>query len=172
MERASTLREATRPVTGDELIRMPGLDPCELVAGRVVPMTPTNAAHRRIEANVTAALQQFVRTQNLGVVMAGEVGVFTARNPDTVRAPDVLFLSHERDARRKRLRYIDPKPLRAARTRWTDVAPAAPDDALMTHLQGAHPELAAAAAAFRQRAANELVAGCGLASRLREQDVA
>ena len=34
--------------------------------------------------------------------MAGEVGVFTTRNPDTVRAPDVLFLSHERNARRTR----------------------------------------------------------------------
>ena len=34
--------------------------------------------------------------------MAGEVGVFTTRNPDTVRAPDVLFLSHERDALRTR----------------------------------------------------------------------
>ena len=34
--------------------------------------------------------------------MAGEVGVFTARNPDTVRAADVLFLSHDRNARRER----------------------------------------------------------------------
>ena len=51
---------------------------------------------------------------------------------------------------------IDAKRLRAAWTRWTDVAPAAPDDALMAHLQGAHPELAAAAAAFRERAADEL----------------
>ena len=111
MKRAATSHESTRPVTGDELIGMPGLDPCELVAGRVVPMTPTNATHGRIEANVTAALQQFVRTQNLGVVMAGEVGVFTARNPDTVRAPDILFLSHERDARRKRREgFLDVAP--------------------------------------------------------------
>ena len=101
MEPAATSRESTRPVTGDELMRMPGLDPCELVAGRVVPMTPTNPTHGRIEANVAAALKHFVRSQNLGVVMAGEVGIFTARNPDTVRAADVLFLSHERDARRK-----------------------------------------------------------------------
>ena len=34
--------------------------------------------------------------------MAGEVGVFTTRNPDTVRAPDVLYLSRERDAGRTR----------------------------------------------------------------------
>ena len=105
MEPAASSRESTRPVTGDELMRMPGLDPCELVAGRVVPMQPTNPTHGRIE------LKHFVRTQNLGVVMAGEVGVFTARNPDTVRAPDVLFLSHERDARRERREgFLDVAP--------------------------------------------------------------
>ena len=90
---------------------MPGLDPCELVAGRVVRMTPTNPTHGRIEVNVAAALRHFVRTQNLGVVMAGEVGVFTTRNPDTVRAPDVLFLSHERDKRRERRQgFLDVAP--------------------------------------------------------------
>ena len=111
MEPALSTRESTRLLTGDELLRMPELNPCELVAGRVVPMTPTNPTHGRIEANVTAALRHFVRTQNLGVVMAGEVGVFTARNPDTVRAADVLFLSHVRNARRKRQEgFLDVAP--------------------------------------------------------------
>lgn len=111
MEPASSLREPTRPVTGDELLRMPGRNPCELVAGRIVSMTPTSPAHGRIEANVAAALKQFLRTRDLGVVMAGEVGVFTGRNPDTVRAPDVLFLSHERDARRtSRHGFLDVAP--------------------------------------------------------------
>lgn len=111
MERAATSRESIRAVTGDELVRMPGLDPCELVAGRVVPMTPTNPTHGRIEVNVAAALKHFVRTQNLGVVMAGEVGIFTARNPDTVRAADVLFLSHDRNARRQRQEgFLDVAP--------------------------------------------------------------
>ena len=102
MEDACSLRGSAAPVTGDELLRMPWLNPCELVSGRILRMTPTNPTHGRIEVNVAAALRAFVRTQNMGVVMAGEVGVFTTRNPDTVRAPDVLFLSHERDARRTR----------------------------------------------------------------------
>lgn len=111
MEPASSLREPTRPVTGDELLRMPGRNPCELVAGRIVSMTPTSPTHGRIEVNVAAALKQFLRTRDLGVVMAGEVGVFTGRNPDTVRAPDVLFLSHERDARRtSRHGFLDVAP--------------------------------------------------------------
>ena len=102
MEDAHAVHESKGPVTGAQLLRMPWLNPCELVGGRIVRMTPTNPTHGRIEVNVAAALKAFVRTQNLGVVMAGEVGVFTTRNPDTVRAPDVLFLSHERDALRTR----------------------------------------------------------------------
>ena len=47
MEPASSLREPTRPVTGDELLCMPGSNPCELVAGRIVSMTPTSPAHGR-----------------------------------------------------------------------------------------------------------------------------
>lgn len=111
MEPALSLREPPRPVTGDELLRLSGRNPCELVAGRIVPMTPTSPAHGRIEVNVAAALKQFLRTRPLGIVMAGEVGVFTRRNPDTVRAPDVLFLSHERDARRtSRQGFLDVAP--------------------------------------------------------------
>ena len=102
MEDALPAYESTGPVTGAQLLRMPWLNPCELVGGRIVRMTPTNPTHGRIEVNVAAALRAFVRTKNLGVVMAGEVGVFTTRDPDTVRAPDVLFLSHERDALRTR----------------------------------------------------------------------
>ena len=47
MEPASSLREPTRPVTGDELLCMPRSNPCELVAGRIVSMTPTSPAHGR-----------------------------------------------------------------------------------------------------------------------------
>lgn len=75
MEEASSAPESTGPVTGEELLRMPWLNPCELIGGRIVRMTPTNPTHGRIEVNVAAALRAFVRTRNLGVVMAGEVGV-------------------------------------------------------------------------------------------------
>lgn len=50
---------------------MAWLNPCELVGGRIVRMTPTNPTHGRIEVNVAVALNRFVRTRNLGVVMAG-----------------------------------------------------------------------------------------------------
>lgn len=64
-------------ITGDELARMPDHDLCELVDGRIVPMSPTNSEHGRIELNIGATLHAFARTQNLGIVMTGEVGSFT-----------------------------------------------------------------------------------------------
>ena len=108
MEPASSLREPPRPVTGDELLRLPGRNPCELVAGRIVSMTPTSPAHGRIEVNVAAALKQFLRMRNLGVVMAGEVGVFTRWNPDTAvrsrRCRHRWYLRRCRAAGRRRVR--------------------------------------------------------------------
>ena len=60
---------------------------------------------------MAAALRSFVRSRNLGIVMAGEVGIFTTRDPDTVRAADVLFLSHARDsARTRRDGFLDVAP--------------------------------------------------------------
>ena len=63
-------------ITGEELARMPDHDLCELIDGRIVPMSPINPEHGRIELNIGAALRGFVSTQNLGIVMTGEVGTF------------------------------------------------------------------------------------------------
>jgi Uma2 family endonuclease len=88
------------PVSAEALAALGDIGPCELVAGRIVPMTPTSDAHGACEGNVYQALRAFVRERGLGKVRVGEVGVLTGRNPDTVRAADVLFISNERYARR------------------------------------------------------------------------
>jgi Uma2 family endonuclease len=87
-----------RPITGEELEAMPNHDLCELVLGRIVPMSPTGGEHGRIEGNLYEALRSFVKPRRLGQVLVGEVGVFTRRNPDTVRGADVAFISSERYA--------------------------------------------------------------------------
>ena len=98
-------------ITGDELARMPDRGPCELVDGRIVPMSPTNPDHGRIELNIATALRAAVRGQSLGIVMTGEVGIFTARSPDRVRGADVLFISHAQYARRSKARgFLDVAP--------------------------------------------------------------
>jgi Uma2 family endonuclease len=98
-------------ITGDELARMPDHDLCELIDGRIVPMSPTNPEHGRIEANISAALRAFAGTQKLGIVMTGEVGIFTKRHPDRVRGADVVFISHEQYERRTKTRgFLDVAP--------------------------------------------------------------
>jgi Uma2 family endonuclease len=98
-------------ITGDELARMPDHELTELIDGRIVPLSPTNPEHGRIEANVSRALGNFVSVQKLGLVLTGEVGVFTRWNPDRVRGADVVFISHAQYDRRTKTRgFLDVAP--------------------------------------------------------------
>ena len=96
--------------TAEELAVMRDTGPCELINGRIVPMTPTGDEHGAIEANIAAELRAYARDHNLGKVRSGEVGVFVRRNPDTVRAADVLYISHERYARKTSNVFLDVEP--------------------------------------------------------------
>jgi Uma2 family endonuclease len=91
-------------ITGDELARMPDHDLTELIDGRIIPLSPTNPEHGRIEANVARLLGNFVSAQNLGTVLVGEVGIFTRSNPDRVRGADVVFISHAQYEQRTKTR--------------------------------------------------------------------
>jgi Uma2 family endonuclease len=98
-------------ITGEELARMGCFGPCELIDGRIVPVTPRGSDHGRVEMNTSRVLAGFVRPRRLGKVLAGEVGIFTQRNPDRVRAADLLFISNERYARRSSASgYLDVAP--------------------------------------------------------------
>jgi Uma2 family endonuclease len=92
MDRVDILDEP-RTITGDQLLAMGDIGPCELVEGRVVPMTPPGGEHGEIELTIGAEVRAFVRRHRLGLVMVGEVGVYTHRDPDTVRAADVVFVA-------------------------------------------------------------------------------
>ena len=83
-------------LTGEDLLTMGDVGPCELIDGRLVPMSPTGAEHARIEFHLGAELTQFARRVRPGWVIGGEVGIYTGRNPDTVRGADVAFLSKAR----------------------------------------------------------------------------
>jgi Uma2 family endonuclease len=86
-----------REVTAEELLRMPddGFR-YELVRGELRKMTPAGSVHGRVAMNIGTALNNHVKTHGLGTVYAAETGFLLARNPDTVRAPDVAFVSRER----------------------------------------------------------------------------
>lgn len=88
---------ATREMTAEDLIRMPddGFR-YELVKGELRRMPPAGAPHGHVAMEIGWRLAQYVRTNNLGAVFAAETGFKIAKNPDTVRAPDVAFVSRER----------------------------------------------------------------------------
>jgi Uma2 family endonuclease len=67
----------------------------ELVRGRLVVREPPSTKHGRIQANLTYFLGAFVRAHALGAVIGG-AGFKIEEGPDTVRAPDVAFVSNAR----------------------------------------------------------------------------
>jgi len=61
-----------------------------------VPMSPAGAIHGKIAMRLGRYLGNFVEQHALGEVYAAETGFTIARNPDTVRAPDVAFVAQAR----------------------------------------------------------------------------
>lgn len=57
--------------------------------------------HGEIAMTPGALIYAFVRAHRLGVVYAAETGFVLARDPDTVRAPDVAFVAAERAAQQR-----------------------------------------------------------------------
>jgi Uma2 family endonuclease len=116
----------TKTFTGEELATMGDIGPCELINGRIVPMTPTGDEHGAVETNIAAELRAFVLEHNLGKVRSGEVGIYVRRNPDTVRAADVLYISNERYAQKGPSAFLDVSPdlvveILSPSDPWTDV---------------------------------------------------
>jgi Uma2 family endonuclease len=97
-------------ISGEELFRQPDSGACELVEGKIVPMTPTGYLHGAVEARLAARLLAWAEAEGRGRVLAGEVGIYVRRAPDTVRAADVVFLSEERFARCTSAGYLDVAP--------------------------------------------------------------
>jgi Uma2 family endonuclease len=84
-------------ITADELLHLnlPNKR-TELVKGSLVVREPAGYQHGEVAMNIATAINSIVRADNLGRVLAAETGFKLASNPDTVRAPDVAFVSRER----------------------------------------------------------------------------
>ena len=90
-------------ITADELlhVRIPDKR-VELVRGVLVVREPAGLRHGRVAMDLARILANHVDARGLGKVYAAETGFTLARNPDTVRAPDIAFL--------RRDRIPDPEP--------------------------------------------------------------
>ncbi len=86
-------------MTAEELLELPddGFR-YELVRGELRKMSPAGSEHGMIAAEILGSLYQHIKAHDLGRVFAAETGFKIAENPDTVRAPDVAFVSRERVA--------------------------------------------------------------------------
>jgi Uma2 family endonuclease len=68
----------------------------ELVEGVLRLMSPAGGRHGSVAHSLALILGTHVRGRQLGLVYAAETGFVLARQPDTVRAPDVAFVARER----------------------------------------------------------------------------
>lgn len=85
---------AEKLVTVEELTHYP--EECELVNGEVRMMTSSGGWHGSVTVRLTAPLAAFVYDHDMGEVYAAETGFVLARDPDTVRAPDIGFIRGDR----------------------------------------------------------------------------
>lgn len=91
------------PITAEQLERWPESDErIELVRGRIESMAPAGFEHGLVATAIAHALSAFVSERRLGAVVSAETGFVLAREPDTVRAPDIAFVATERVAAQER----------------------------------------------------------------------
>lgn len=88
--------------TAEQLLHAGDIGRCELIRGKLVMMSPAGEEHGGIANKVAFLLTRVVEAHGLGRVYAAETGFQIASAPDTVRAPDVAFVS------RKRLAKVPP----------------------------------------------------------------
>ena len=84
-------------ITADQLLGMPDDGKrYELVEGVLQMMSPAGGRHGTVAFDLAFSLGQHVKSKGLGSVFAAETGFLISTDPDTVRAPDVAFVRHQR----------------------------------------------------------------------------
>lgn len=111
-ELLSTSERHHEILDGETLFALGDLGRGELVRGELIKMSPTGHLHGLIEGNLFAALRAWLveRGVESGRVLVGEVGIYTHRDPDTVRGADVAYISAERFAQVESRSYLDVAP--------------------------------------------------------------
>lgn len=97
-------------LTVEEFARLPDLGPCELVKGKIVHLTYARPTHGIVEVRLGTRLQIWTEETGKGLVIGGDAGLWVRHAPDTVRGADLIFISHERYARRDPKGILDVAP--------------------------------------------------------------
>ncbi len=93
----ATAREKQKLLTADDLLRLysEGVRG-ELIRGVLHETMASGEEHGEIVTNIVLILGGFVKPRRLGRLVASDVGVRLERDPDTVREPDLAFVSAEK----------------------------------------------------------------------------
>jgi Uma2 family endonuclease len=97
-------------ITAEQLIQMPAVEHCELIRGDLIRKSPTGLEHGRVANRISVRLGLYVEEHELGIVTTAVAGFQIGHNPDTVRAPDVAFLSAARVPKNPTAGFFDGPP--------------------------------------------------------------
>ena len=88
-----------KPLTADDLLRLysEGVRG-ELIKGEFHETMSAGVTHGKVVINIAGELRSFVRPRQLGSLMGSDTGILLERDPDTVREPDIAYISAERMA--------------------------------------------------------------------------
>ena len=97
MAELSMTTQKTKLLTADDLLRLysQGVRG-ELVRGELRETVASGREHGEIVVNMALALGSFIKPRRLGVLFGSDSGVWLERDPDTVREPDLGFISAAR----------------------------------------------------------------------------
>ena len=111
------LKLKTRPtpqkpvlITGEQLAEMENIGRCDLINGEIRPKMPTKREHGQVSALIIGYLIIHNLQHKRGEVYSSETGVYTRREPDTVRGMDAAFISHERLKHAKKDSFLTVAP--------------------------------------------------------------
>ena len=89
----------TKPnlLTADDLLRLYGQGVRgELIRGELHETMSTGVNHGRTVTKTVIQLGSFIESCQLGTLVASDTGIWLERDPDTVREPDIAFISAEK----------------------------------------------------------------------------
>ena len=87
----------TELLTANDLLRLYSTGVTgELIRGVLCRTVPAGGEHGEIVMNLGVAMGNVVKSRRLGRLAGSDSGVLIERNPDTVREPDLAFISAER----------------------------------------------------------------------------
>ena len=92
-----TAQPKPKLLTAEDLLRLDSKGvKGELIRGEFSETVSAGGEHGEVAFNFIGELWNFVKPRRLGRILGTNVGVILERDPDTVREPDVMFISAER----------------------------------------------------------------------------